>query len=54
MVGIVSLWLPIVLSAVLVFLFSSVVHMVLKYHRTDYAQLPGEAGILAHICPQEE
>jgi hypothetical protein len=46
MVGIFSLWLPIVLSAVLVFLVSSVVHMVLRYHRNDYSQASGEANLL--------
>ena len=36
MIGIMSLWLPIVLSAIIVFLASSVIHMVLKYHNADY------------------
>ena len=30
-----ALWLPILLSAVVVFLASSVLHMVLKYHFKD-------------------
>jgi hypothetical protein len=53
MVGIVSLWLPIVLSAVLVFLFSSVVHMVLKYHQNDYSKVPGEDGVLEGMRSQK-
>lgn len=43
----VALWLPIVLSTVLVFVASSVMHMLLPYHRTDYHQLPDEEKILS-------
>lgn len=46
MVSLTALWLPILLSAVVVFVASSVLHMVLTYHRKDYAPLPGEAKIL--------
>ena len=35
-----ALWLPIVLSAVIVFVASSIMHMVLPYHRSDYHKLP--------------
>jgi hypothetical protein len=45
MIGIMSLWLPIVLSAIIVFVASSIIHMVLKYHNSDYPQLSGEDGI---------
>jgi hypothetical protein len=41
-----SLWLPIVLSAVFVFLVSSVVHMVLQIHKGDYKKMPNEDGVL--------
>ncbi len=37
-----SLWLPIVLSAVIVFVASSIMHMVLTYHRADLRKLPNE------------
>jgi hypothetical protein len=40
---------PIVLSAVLVFVVSSLVHMVLKYHAADYRQLPNEDAVRAAI-----
>jgi hypothetical protein len=44
MVYLVDLWLPILLSAVFVFLASWVLHMLLTYHRSDYNALPnGEA-----------
>ncbi len=46
MVDLTALWLPIVLSAVGVFLASSVMHMVLTYHRSDYKKLPDEAQLL--------
>jgi hypothetical protein len=34
-----SLWLPVVVSAVAVWLVSAVLHMVLKYHRADHRPL---------------
>ena len=48
-VPLLSLWLPILLSAVLVFLASSFLHMVLTYHRNDYRKLPDEDGIQAAL-----
>jgi hypothetical protein len=39
------LWLPVVVSAVAVWLVSAVLHMVLKYHRADYRQLSEEEGV---------
>ena len=44
-----ALWLPIVLSAVLVFVVSSIIHMVLKYHSRDYARLPNEEAVRAAL-----
>ena len=40
-----SLWIPVVVSAVVVFLASSVVHMLLKYHKADYRGLPQEEAV---------
>ncbi|HEX4780301.1 MAG TPA: hypothetical protein VH301_06080 [Usitatibacter sp.] len=37
-----ELWLPIVVSAVGVFVASSLIHMVFKWHNSDYRQLPNE------------
>lgn len=42
-----SLWLPVVVSAVAVWLVSAILHMVLKYHRADHRQLPDEEAIAA-------
>jgi hypothetical protein len=44
-----SLWLPILLSAVFVFVVSSVLHMMLPIHKGDYKQVPGEASLLAEM-----
>lgn len=49
MVSLGALWLPIILSAAAVFIVSSVVHMVLKYHARDYVKLPNEDAIRAAI-----
>jgi hypothetical protein len=40
-----ALWLPIVLSAVIVFVGSSIMHMLLPYHRGDYGKLPDEDNV---------
>ncbi len=49
MVPLAALWLPILLSAVIVFVASSIMHMVLPYHHSDYSQLPDEDKILATL-----
>jgi hypothetical protein len=49
MVSLPALWLPILLSAIAVFVASSIIHMLLPYHRSDYKQLPDEANVLAAI-----
>lgn len=45
MVSVTSLWLPILVAAVLVFVVSSILHMVLKYHQTDFDAVPGEESV---------
>ena len=40
-----SLWLPVIVSAVVVFVTSSILHMALKYHRADYKTLPNEDAV---------
>jgi len=49
MVPISALWLPIFLSAVIVFFASFVMHMLLKYHNSDYQRLPDEDKVLAAL-----
>lgn len=46
MVPIHALWLPILLSAVIVFVASSIMHMALPIHKSDYRKLPEEAKVL--------
>src|SRR6201982_1839851 len=42
MIPLTALWLPILLSAVIVFFASFIMHMVLGYHKSDYRKLPDE------------
>jgi len=51
MVPMLSLWLPVLLSAVLVFAASSVIHMVLGYHADDFTGLPNEEGVMDALRP---
>ena len=44
MVGMSGLWMPIVLSAVAVFIASSIIHMVLKWHNAEFQGLPDAAA----------
>jgi len=47
MVTLADLWLPILLSAVFVFVASSVIHMLLPIHKGDFGKLANEADVLA-------
>jgi len=49
MVPLTALWLPILLSAVIVFVASSIMHMLLPYHQSDYRQLPDEDKLLTAL-----
>jgi hypothetical protein len=49
MVTLTSLWLPILLSAVIVFFASFVIHMVLPFHRKDYGKVPSEDDVMAAL-----
>lgn len=46
MVPVSSLWIPILLSAVIVFVVSSILHMVMTYHRGDFSRLSKEDDVL--------
>lgn len=41
-----DLWLAVLVAAVFVFIVSSLVHMVLQYHKSDYGRIDGEAQVL--------
>ncbi|HSJ24839.1 MAG TPA: hypothetical protein VK929_09240 [Longimicrobiales bacterium] len=49
MTSLASLWLPILLSAVFVFIASSIIHMVLKYHASDRGPAPDEEAVRAAL-----
>src|SRR5512138_3843144 len=44
-----SLWLPILLSAVAVFVASSLIHMATAWHKDDYAKAPDEDKLMAAV-----
>jgi hypothetical protein len=51
MVPVLSLWLPILLSAVFVFVASSIIHMVLGYHKNEWKKLPDEDRAMDALRP---
>jgi hypothetical protein len=51
MTPLVSLWLPILLSAVGVFLLSSVLHMFSGWHKSDYLKVPNEDRVMDTLRP---
>lgn len=51
MVSLLSLWLPILLSAVIVFVVSSVIHMLLPYHKTDFGGVEKEDEVQQALRP---
>jgi len=44
-----DLWMPIVASAVFVFVVSAVLHMVLPIHKSDFTSLPNEEKVLSSL-----
>ena len=46
-----TLWMPILLSAVFVFIASSIIHMFLGYHKADYKTLPNEDKVMDALRP---
>lgn len=51
MTAVLALWLPILLSAVIVFVASSVIHMLSPWHKSDYPKMPNEDRVLAALRP---
>ncbi len=45
------LWLPILVSAVFVFIASSIIHMLLPWHKNDYPKMPREDEVLDALRP---
>ena len=49
MVSLTELWLPILISGVVVFFVSWLIHMILPHHRSDYAKVPKEDEVMAAL-----
>jgi hypothetical protein len=51
MISLLTLWLPILVAAVIVFAASSVIHMAPLWHRNDFPRMPREDEVLAALRP---
>ncbi len=51
MVSLTALWLPILLSAVLVFVASSIIHMATRWHAKDFKKFPAEDAVMDALRP---
>ena len=51
MTGLSALWLPILLSAVIVFVASSLIHMVSPWHKGDYQRMPNQDQVMEALRP---
>jgi hypothetical protein len=51
MVSLGTLWIPILASAVIVFIASSVIHMALPWHKRDYPRLAAERTVMDALRP---
>ena len=51
MVDLPALWMPILLSAVIVFVLSSIIHMATPWHRDDFRRLPDEEKVMDALRP---
>ena len=51
MVPLATLWLPVLLSAVIVFFASFILHSVLPWHKNDYGRVPEEEKVRSALRP---
>jgi len=51
MISLAALWLPILLSAVIVFVASSVIHMMTPWHKGEYPAVPNEDAVMKALRP---
>ncbi|HEY3934908.1 MAG TPA: hypothetical protein VGL65_09845 [Gemmatimonadales bacterium] len=49
MYAIETLWLPILLSAIAVFVASSVIHMATPWHKNDFSKVPDENAVMSAL-----
>jgi hypothetical protein len=50
-IPITALWVPIVLAGILVFVVSSIIHMFLPYHLSDFSGVPQEDEVMDALRP---
>ena len=51
MTALTALWLPILLSAIIVFVASSIIHMLPLWHQKDYPPMPQQDAVLQALGP---
>lgn len=51
MTGLTALWLPILLSSVIVFVASSIIHMAPLWHKSDYPKIANEDRVMDALRP---
>jgi hypothetical protein len=51
MAAVVALWLPILLSSVIVFVVSSIIHMMSPWHKSDYPKLANQDQVMDALRP---
>ncbi len=51
MTGLSALWLPILLSSVIVFIVSSIIHMASPWHKSDYPKMQNEDQVMDALRP---
>ena len=51
MTGLDMLWIPILLSAIAVFIASSIIHMATPWHKSDFGKLPNEDAVMDALRP---
>src|SRR5881392_2452594 len=51
MTGLLALWLPILVSSVLVFVASSIIHMASPWHKSDYPKPSNETQVMDALRP---
>jgi hypothetical protein len=51
MIALTTLWLPILVSAALVFIMSSLIHMLTGWHNSDYAKVSNEDKVMDALRP---
>jgi hypothetical protein len=51
MTSLTALWIPLILSSVIVFVMSSIIHMVTPWHKDDYPPLPNQDKVMDALRP---